>query len=366
MSKIKNLKNDADNNFNVVDIISLIVPDGKSKYVETLMRIMKKTSNIKEYVQKIKTEMNEKYGVPIEKMENISDWQMIYHYRFFDSMFEQEDLIKFQKFCELNERGLVQMNDLTKYDSFKEIKEQTDLAELKSNLKEMEKQIKKIYETHEWLVIRPLTYQSSMKYGSNTKWCTAGVNQQTYFDKYSKNGILLYMINKTNALKVACYKSLDKSNPEFSFWDQLDRRIDSLESELPFDLLKVISTEVIDNPVSNVSYLTPEDYEREERTKGCNTNWVTDVTLNGEDEQIEELPIMYEQSRSLTGNAQGFELSERCDESAPSLNGGIESIRSIIDGVPQIHPELNFMDGALLRNPIPDEIIMNEESQSWI
>jgi hypothetical protein len=117
-----------------------------------------------------------------------------------------------------------------------------DMADMIVQEKEMEKQIKVLFKNDEWILLRPLTFESSKKYGSNTKWCTT-YNDQTYFTKYSSNGVLIYGINKKTGYKVASYYSLDKSNPEFSFWNSTDVRIDSMETELPFELLKVIQTE---------------------------------------------------------------------------------------------------------------------------
>ena len=71
------------------------------------------------------------------------------------------------------------------------------------------------------------------------------------------------MINKITGLKVACFKSLD-SEPEFSFWNQTDSRIDSLESELPDFILDMIRNEVKNNTHTNYSLLSDEDKNKEE------------------------------------------------------------------------------------------------------
>lgn len=270
MSKIKDLKTNPENQINIIDMISLIVPDGKSKYVETLLRIMKNTSNISDYVHKIREELSVNYGLSKDTLKNISDWQIIYYYRFFDSMFNQSDLKSFKKFCEFNERGLIEENDLTKYNNFEYIVNQLSIAELKSDMKELESQIKRVYEDDTWLVVRPLTYHASKKYGANTKWCTTATNEYSYFRKYATNGILLYMINKVDGTKVACYKCILKYDIEFSFWNQVDSRIDSIESGLPIEVLKAIKDEVKSNPVSNRSYLTQEQIIKDDEINGYN------------------------------------------------------------------------------------------------
>jgi hypothetical protein len=183
-------------------------------------------------------------------------------------MFNSSDIKGYYNFCEFNERGLIEQNDLSKYSSFDDIMTQLGVAELKADMKELESQVKKIYDGDEWLVVRPLTYHASTKYGANTKWCTTAANEYSYFRKYATNGILLYMINKVTGVKVACYKSLQISDPEFSFWNQIDKRIDSLESGLPYEILQIIQNETLNNPISNRSYLTTEQIEKDDTLNG--------------------------------------------------------------------------------------------------
>jgi len=83
---------------------------------------------------------------------------------------------------------------------------------------------------------------ASKKYGSNTKWCTTQSDNPEYFLKYTKKGVLIYCINKVTGYKVASFYSLEKNDPEFSFWNQKDAKIDSLDSELTDELRKIIQT----------------------------------------------------------------------------------------------------------------------------
>ena len=47
MSRIQDLKKVGDNGFNIIDLLSIFNSTGKSKYIETLLRIVKnKKSNI--------------------------------------------------------------------------------------------------------------------------------------------------------------------------------------------------------------------------------------------------------------------------------------------------------------------------------
>ena len=51
MTKIKDLKNQPENNFNIIEILELVCPEGKIKYIETLLRVMKKTKNFNNYIE---------------------------------------------------------------------------------------------------------------------------------------------------------------------------------------------------------------------------------------------------------------------------------------------------------------------------
>lgn len=243
MSRSKDLRNSTENNINMYDLFSMLVPENKSKYVDTLLRIAKNTKGLENYVVEIKSHFKDIFNVSPEKLEGRTNIEILFFYRFIDSIFNKDDIKSFQKFCEYNERGIIKQNDLSRYNSFEQILNSLSVAELISDSKELEKQVVVVFENNEWLLLRPLTYLSSKKYGSNTKWCTTQENNPEYFLKYTRGGVLIYCINKLTGYKVASYCSLDKENKEFSFWDQKDNRVDSLDTELTDDLRKIIYKE---------------------------------------------------------------------------------------------------------------------------
>jgi hypothetical protein len=121
-----------------------------------------------------------------------------------------------------------------------------------------------LYETDEWLVVKPLSYQASLKYGASTKWCTASKDNAEYYFRYSKQGILIYSINKKTGNKVAGFKSVDEnSEPETSFWNITDQRIDSMESGLPSDVLDIFRNEFSNTKQTNWDILTDEERNRQ-------------------------------------------------------------------------------------------------------
>lgn len=268
MSKIKELKTNTENSLNLVDVIELFGFEKKSKYTDTLLRLMKNTKSLKEHVEEIKENLMSNFNF-IEKkdLDQFSDVQVLLVYRFIDSFFNTSDLISFRKFCEFNERGLIEQNDLSKYKSFEELISQMSIAEMKAEEKEMENQIMKIFEDGEWMLVRPLTHKASMKYGANTKWCTTQTNNPEYFHKYTKRGVLIYCINKKTGYKVAGFYSLDKNEPEFSYWNQKDTRIDSTDSELTIELIGFIR-DYVKNPKVKTNHFMLDDKTREVEENG--------------------------------------------------------------------------------------------------
>jgi hypothetical protein len=259
MSKARELKSSPEFNVNLFELFSLFSPGKKTKYTETLLRVMKKTPNLEEHCGEIRQHMSERYNIEIDILNDVSDLHLIFFYRLIDSTFNESDLKAFQKFCEYNERGLIKQNDLSKYHFFDDINNAVSMAEIISDSKELEKQIKIVYEDEEWLFVRPLTFNASKKYGSNTKWCTTTESNPEYFVKYSSKGVLIYCLNKKTGYKVASFHSLDKNDPEFSWWNQKDSRIDSLQSELPNELLKVIRVESMENKPKTNRFLLGDD-----------------------------------------------------------------------------------------------------------
>lgn len=265
MSRAKDLKSNPDYNVNLYELFSLFSPEGKSKYVETLIRIMKKTPNIEDHKNEIIEVLHSEYELPKDKLKEIPTLQIVFFYKLIDTMFNSSDLKSFQKFCELNERGLIKQNDLSTYNSFEDLLNSLSLAEMVSDLKDMEKQIRIVFEDDEWLLIRPLTYHASKKYGANTKWCTTSEGNVDHFMRYAGNGVLIYCINKKNGYKVASYNSLNKNDPEFSFWNQKDTRIDSMQTELTDNLLSMIKRESTIDAKTNRFLLSDDERTKEER-----------------------------------------------------------------------------------------------------
>ena len=55
-----------------------------------------------------------------------------------------------------------------------------------------------LYEDDETLFVIPKTHKGSLKYGSNTRWCTASKNNPATFNNYTRGALLAYLIDKTD------------------------------------------------------------------------------------------------------------------------------------------------------------------------
>jgi len=74
------------------------------------------------------------------------------------------------------------------------VEKASELKDEKTFIKEGNVEI--LEENDSYILLRPLTHKASVKYGAQTKWCTAGKNASTLFNNYIKKGYLVYLISK--------------------------------------------------------------------------------------------------------------------------------------------------------------------------
>lgn len=68
----------------------------------------------------------------------------------------------------------------------------------------------KVFEDEDFILIHPKTHEASCKYGSATRWCVTMKNHKGYFERYSTNGPLFFLIDKrrldqTNSMRTPDY-----------------------------------------------------------------------------------------------------------------------------------------------------------------
>ena len=135
----------------------------------------------------------------------------------------------------------------------------THKANSKSQLKKIDTSgTKKLFEDKNILIVKPLTYEASCKYGAGTRWCTTMAGAPSYFESHTKEDQGLYYIilknfNRDNKF----YKIAIHITPNVETWyDSTDERMSDREKEV-FSLgaPKVIET-------------VRKDYQETQKNKG--------------------------------------------------------------------------------------------------
>jgi hypothetical protein len=173
-------------------------------------------------------------------------------------------------------------NDINNYDNWNAVKLAINDAEMKMDFKDKKNKIEVLHDNGEWYVIKPLSIEASVNYGYGTKWCTSMRKDNTYFHKYAKDGVLLFVINRKNGTKYAFYSS----PKEYSVWTASDARVDSMETTIPFDLLIKIKDWTNYKVVGpNYDYFDEEDKWKRPKLKTVTISAEVRERLN---QQIEE------------------------------------------------------------------------------
>jgi len=108
-----------------------------------------------------------------------------------------------------------------------------------------------LIENDDYILMKPKTFEGSLKYGANTKWCTASKQSQYTFKNYTSTGYLYYLISKKernkNYDKVAFYCN-DKHkliSGKYEIYNQIDNEISDkgfiINGWSAYDLFEIIS-----------------------------------------------------------------------------------------------------------------------------
>lgn len=225
MSRLDKLKEQhPDLNISIIDIISYLDPTDSYKYLDFLIKNFKRDN---EYYSSNKEEFMGYMGV------------------FLFGSGEIETLNEFERHSRENR---IKNKDISQYNNFLELHESVEVAKEIENKKKIEKEVLKIHEDDTWLVLTPLSFESSKVYGSNTKWC---VTQEKYWVSYLSTHRLIYLINKDTGVKVAFSRNFkkDKSrrsiNNQIQAWDQEDRELDPMSvNDIPDEIFLIIKKEL--------------------------------------------------------------------------------------------------------------------------
>lgn len=233
MSRLNELKKQyPELNITMLDVLSRLDRSGTYKYLPLICKIFGKRWSFdsqvyKDEKNKFREELKNYLDNKGISYDDLTDSSLYVYHRFSDE-FVPEHFETINQFIKLMDQNQIENNDVTSYKNIDELRSAVTLASMKVWEKELEGQAHKEYEDKRWLIVRPLTFSSSCKYGSSTRWCTTYKNEKQYFERYWRRGVLVYFINKENGYKVAGFKALD-GDTEFSFWNAEDQRVDFLE-----------------------------------------------------------------------------------------------------------------------------------------
>jgi hypothetical protein len=311
MSRIQELKkHNPQWSKNLIDYINIVLTGTKPKYTELFVNLLKQHINSSYFNFKEWRDELIEFGIDESIIDGFNDLEVIYFSRCIQNFIPKHEFTTFKSFVEYNEKNLIDNKDITSIKSFSEVNDLVSLAEMKNWSKELETQVIVELDNPEtgWLLIRPLTYEASKKYGSSTKWCTTERNNPNYFYRYYKN-VLIYCINRKTGYKVAMQHVVNDN--ETSFWNSTDQRIDSLLTELDMECKNKL-VELIKQGISNYD-LTPEEYRKLE----------DEFELKGV--YLEPLPMdMYPVENNLVARGEGINLTTTGDN-VISINGNAPS-----------------------------------------
>lgn len=249
-------------------------------------------------------------------------------------------------------------NDINNYHTWEDINMGISDAEVRSGIKTKRNKIVELYRDEEWLVMKPLTIESSLSYGSGTKWCTASEGNPTYFHKYSRDGVLIYVINRKENIKYAFYSS----PKEFSVWTAEDARIDSMESKIPFDLLlKIREWGDYEKYGVNYNHMDGEDKEQKRSVKLRPVGNFYDSEVDGpfvtegEDEIIENINRTVNLNPPLTEiEITNYVEPMRGHYETNNLIRRVQSEQQLVGLGDSVHGEISQNQERTWDNPYPE------------
>ena len=224
-------------NVSLIDLMGKLDTSSTKKYTQFLVKIlMKSFNNDMQYMLKESSPRERKLDEVLGD-KSFDSWMTK---RLIGHLYGWDEMNLFVEFCDYMDRGLTNEKDISKYDSWDMVASEVYMAKNRDLFKKSKKEVKVVYEDDQYFCIKPLTYEASVSYGYQTKWCTASVHDPSYFYNHSRDGVLIYVIDKINNFKFGFYHN----KHQIQIYDQKDDRIDSMETGLPFELLHKLFSEI--------------------------------------------------------------------------------------------------------------------------
>ena len=138
-------------------------------------------------------------------------------------------------------------------------------SSVKNEEKKARKEVEKIYDSDTVLIVKPKTHTASCYYGAGTKWCTTMKNNTSYFDNYTKNANLYYIIVKKKNVSDRFYKIALNIKPgqkliDAEWYDVLDNMLGYGEKDL---FLTIIPQKAVDSIYNDLKQLKDSWFTKE-------------------------------------------------------------------------------------------------------
>lgn len=132
-------------------------------------------------------------------------------------------------YLDLPDRIISNPKDIQNYKTYQHLDTVYILASNHKSKKETKNKIVEeetdiIYDEKDYTIVVPLSFESSCYWGVDTKWCTTMREDKSYFNRYTDNGSLFYIIDK--------YRANEKNHPMGKFAYTVPASQDFLRGEI--------------------------------------------------------------------------------------------------------------------------------------
>jgi len=343
MSRLDELKKQyPELNVSFFDMMTRLDTTKTYKYLPLFCKIFSQRINPKKlwHVDDYSSNILEVQSTLINKgisTDGLNDGQMYYILNFITEHYNNDTYQTLKEFMDYMDKGQIENKDISNYKDLDDVRGAVTLASIKEYTKDLENQIIKEYEDEKWVVVRPLTFSASAKYGSSTRWCTTYQREKQYFEKYWRKGILVYFINKQSGYKFAGFKGLN-GDAEFSFWNAEDQRVDYLDVNAD-DYLFPIVRKIFKSDQTNKN-LSSDEIQQQVHEECLSAHEKMRIEYLSENEDVtQEVPVSEMEQPDPSNNFQREidrlrELLDEADISPVPYGGRVTEMRPQITNVP--------------------------------
>jgi hypothetical protein len=272
--------------------------------------------------------------------DGLNDNQMYYMAHYISENFQNETYQTLKEFMDYMDKGQVENKDVSIYKDIDDVRGAVTLASMKELTKDLEGQVIKEYEDEKWVVVRPLTFSASAKYGASTRWCTTYQKEKQYFEKYWRKGILVYFINKQTGYKFAGYKGLN-GDGEFSFWNSEDSRVDYLDIDAD-DYLFPLVRRIFKSELTNKNLCSNEIQEQ-----------VHTECLTG----YEKMRIEFVNEQEMVQQDETIPLDEQPEPPTPNYQREMNTVSELLNEMDTVPYNVNDESGRYVMHDLLSELL---------